>query len=165
MLIERRLYLMNNIAIKSDNGKFRFRGGGIIIQNGKVLMVHDEKRKYYYAIGGAVHIGEKASEAAVREVYEESGLIVEVEKLLLIQENFFELEDGLHHEIAFYYLMKDIGKQKIVSNRVLDNAEEGLVWLDINQLENDTVYPQIYKDILRKIPNEITHSVVDDRTK
>lgn len=147
----------------TEEGRFRLRGVGVIIQNGKVLMVHDEKRKYYYAIGGAVHIGEKTSEAAVREVYEESGLIVEVEKLLLTQENFFELEDGLHHEIAFYYLMKDIGNQKMASDRVVDNTEEGLVWLEINQLENDTVYPQIYKKILKEIPNEIIHSVVDDR--
>ena len=154
---------MKNIAMATEEGRFRLRGVGVIIQNGKVLMVHDEKRKYYYAIGGAVHIGEKTSEAAVREVYEESGLIVEVEKLLLTQENFFELEDGLHHEIAFYYLMKDIGNQKIASDRVVDNTEEGLAWLDINQLENDTVYPQIYKKILKEIPNEIIHSVVDDR--
>lgn len=154
---------MKDIAMATGEGRFRLRGVGVIIQNGKVLMVHDEKRKYYYAIGGAVHIGEKTSEAAIREVYEESGLIVEVEKLLLTQENFFELEDGLHHEIAYYYLMKDIGNQKIASDRVVDNTEEGLVWLDINQLENDTVYPKIYKKILKEIPNEIIHSVVDDR--
>lgn len=105
----------------------------------------------------------KTSDAAIREVYEESGLVVEVEKLLFTQENFFEMEDGLHHEIGFYYLMKDIGKQKISSNRVLDNDEEGLVWLDINKLENYIVYPKIYNDILRKLPTKIIHSVVDDR--
>lgn len=155
---------MNDVAIKHENMRFRLRGVGVVIQDGKVLMVHDEKRKYYYPIGGAVHIGEKTAEAAVREVYEESGLIVEIKKLLFTQENFFELDGNLHHEIAFYYLMKDIGEQKILSNRVLDDSNEGLAWLDINELDmdNNIIYPEIYKKLLREIPNEIIHSVVDE---
>ena len=154
---------MYNIAIKSDEGRFRLRGVGIIIKDNKVLMVHDEKRKYYYAIGGATHIGETTKDAAIREVYEESGLKVEVDRLVLVQENFFEMEDGMHHEIAFYYLMKDIGSQKISGTRVLDFEEEGLEWLDIDTLLDNRVYPEIYSKILKDIPDEIIHSVVDER--
>lgn len=154
---------MCNIGFETESGHFRFRGVGIVIKDGKVLMVHDEKRKYYYAIGGAVKIGEKASDAAIREVYEESGLKVEIDRLVLIQENFFELEDGMHHELAFYYLMKDIGEQQIASDRVLDFADEGLEWISIDRLSAYKVFPQIYNDILKEIPTEIVHSVVDDR--
>ena len=154
---------MCNIGFKTEAGRFRFRGVGIVIKEGKVLMVHDEKRKYYYAIGGAVKIGEKASDAAVREVYEESGLKVEIDRLVLVQENFFELEDGIHHELAFYYLMKDIGAQRVAGDRVLDCSEEGLKWIDIEKISDYKIYPQIYNDILKDIPTEIVHSVVDDR--
>ena len=154
---------MCNIGMQFESGRFRLRGVGIVIKDGKVLMVHDEKRKYYYAIGGAVHVGEKTSEAAVREVYEESGLKVEIDRLLLVQENFFEMEDGLHHEVAFYYLMKDIGNQKLSGDRVLDFEDEGLEWLSICDLAEYKVYPQIYNDILKDIPNEVVHNVVDDR--
>lgn len=154
---------MYDIGFKFDAGRFRLRSVGIIIKNGKVLMVHDEKRKYYYAIGGAVHVGEKTSEAAVREVFEESGLNVEIDRLLFIQENFFEMKDGLHHEVAFYYLMKDIGEQELSGDRVLDFNDEGLEWLSISELSNYKVYPQIYNEILKEIPNEITHYVVDER--
>lgn len=154
---------MCDIGFETEAGRFRFRGIGIVIKDGKVLMVHDEKRKYYYAIGGAVKIGETASDAAIREVYEESGLKVEIDKLVLIQENFFELEDGMHHEVAFYYLMKDIGEQQTTSDRVLDSADESLEWLCIDDLLNYMVFPQIYNDILKEIPKGIVHSVVDDR--
>lgn len=154
---------MCDIGVKFDSGRFRLRGVGVIVKNGKVLMVHDEKRKYYYAIGGAVRIGEKTSDAAVREVFEESGLHVEIDRLILIQENFFEMEDGLHHEVSFYYLMKDIGEQKICGDRVLDFNEEGLEWLSISDLSNYRIYPQIYHVILKEIPNEIIHFVVDER--
>ena len=155
--------MYDDIGIKFDSGRFRLRGVGIIIKNGKVLMVHDEKRKYYYAIGGAVRVGEKTSDAAIREVFEESGLSVEIDRLLLVQENFFEMEDGLHHEVAFYYLMKDIGNQEISDDRVLDFNDEGLEWLSISELSNYKVYPQIYNVILKEIPNEIVHIVVDER--
>lgn len=154
---------MCDIGIKFESGRFRLRGVGIVIKDGKVLMVHDEKRKYYYAIGGATRVGEKTSDAAVREVYEESGLKVEIDRLVLVQENFFEMEDGLHHEVAFYYLMKDIGKQKISGDRVLDFKDEGLEWLDIYDLSKNKVYPKIYNQILKDIPNEIVHYVVDER--
>lgn len=154
---------MCDIGFSSDAGRFRLRGVGIIIKNGKVLMVHDEKRKYYYAIGGAVRVGEKTSDAAIREVFEESGLKVEIDRLVLIQENFFEMEDGSHHEVAFYYLMKDIGDQEISGDRVLDFNDEGLEWLSISKLSNYEVYPRIYNEILKDIPKEIVHLVVDER--
>lgn len=50
---------MCNIGVKFDAGRFRLRGVGIIIKDGKVLMVHDEKRKYYYAIGGQYMLAKK----------------------------------------------------------------------------------------------------------
>ena len=127
------------------------------------ICVACETLTYYYAIGGAVKIGEKASDAAVREVYEESGLKVEIDRLVLVQENFFELEDGMHHELAFYYLMKDIGEQKVAGDRVLDCSEEGLEWIDLEKMSEYKIYPKIYNDILKDIPTEIIHSVVDDR--
>lgn len=154
---------MYDIGMKFDVGSFRLRGVGVVIKDGKVLMIHDEKRKYYYAIGGAVRVGEKTSDAAIREVYEESGLKVEVDRLLFVQESFFEMEDGLHHEVAFYYLMKDIGEQKIVGDRVLDYTDEGLVWLSICNLEKCKVYPKIYNVILNNMPNEVIHFVSDER--
>ena len=153
----------DNIAFRSEAGRFRLRGVGIVLKDGKVLMVHDEKRKYYYAIGGAVHIGELTSDAAVREVREESGLEVEIDRLVMVQENLFNMEDGFHHELAFYYLMKDIGEQEIAGDRVQDFSEEGLAWLPVAELENYKVYPRIYTTLLKDIPEEVVHSQVDDR--
>ena len=153
---------MSDIAMKFDEGKFRMRGVGIIIRDGKVLMVHDELRKYYYAIGGAVRLGETTEEAAVREVYEESGLRVEPERLALVQENRFILDGELHHEVSFYDLMKDIGDQK-TGERVLDYAAEGLVWMDIATLEEHKVFPRIYSTLLKELPDGIVHSMEDER--
>lgn len=156
---------MDDIGFKTDSGKFRLRGVGIVIKDGCVLMVHDEKRGYYYPIGGAVRIGESTEEAAVREVFEESGLKVNIDRLLLVQENFFDIEDELHHEIAFCYLMKDIGDQELSGDRVLDYSAEGLAWLQIERFHEYKAYPEIYGTLLKDLPSEITHIVVNDSKK
>lgn len=49
---------------------------GIIIQDGKVAMVHSLKYDYYKFPGGGMEDGESMEEALLREVAEESGLQV-----------------------------------------------------------------------------------------
>ena len=49
---------------------------GIIIRDGKVGMVHSLKYNYYKFPGGGIKLGEEQWETLIREVREESGLIV-----------------------------------------------------------------------------------------
>ena len=51
----------------------------------------------------------------------------------------------------------------IKNDRVLDLNDEGLEWLSISGLSNYRVYPQIYNAILKELPTEIVHFVVDER--
>lgn len=60
------------------NGKVGVRPSarGIIIRDGKIGMVHSLKYDYYKFPGGGIESGENHIEALVREVREESGLVV-----------------------------------------------------------------------------------------
>ena len=49
---------------------------GIIIRDGRVLMVHSLKYDYYKFPGGGIEPGESLTEALAREVAEESGMAV-----------------------------------------------------------------------------------------
>ena len=49
---------------------------GIILRNGKVAMVHSLKYDYYKFPGGGIETGESLEQALIREVAEESGLVV-----------------------------------------------------------------------------------------
>lgn len=49
---------------------------GIIIRDGKVAMMHSKKYDYYKLPGGGIELGETLEETLIREVREESGLIV-----------------------------------------------------------------------------------------
>lgn len=54
----------------------------IIIQDGKVAMVHSLKYNYYKFPGGGIEPGESHSEALIRETLEESGLMVIPDSIL-----------------------------------------------------------------------------------
>ena len=54
-------------------------------------------------------MNEKAEDAVIREVFEETGVVYEIDRLAIIHENFFNENQGSLkglncHEVCFYYL-------------------------------------------------------------
>lgn len=82
---------------------------GIVIKDGKIAMMHSLKYDYYKLPGGGIEEGEQLEDTLVREVREESGLIVKKDSIrefgyvrriekgkiedIFIQENFYFLCD------------------------------------------------------------------------
>ena len=60
-----------DISFKAGNEKFNYRVCAMIISDGKILAMQDERSPYYYLPGGRVMLGETAEEAVIREVQEE----------------------------------------------------------------------------------------------
>lgn len=97
---------------------------GIIIKDGKIAMMHSLKYDYYKLPGGGIEEGESYEETLVREVKEESGLIV-------IKDSIKEfgyvrrIEKGKIEDIFvqenFYYLC-DV--EEMVQAQELDDYEE-----------------------------------------
>ena len=63
-----------DISFISGNDKFNYRVFAMIISDGKILAMHDERSPYYYLPGGRVVLGETAEHAVIREVQEELGV-------------------------------------------------------------------------------------------
>ncbi len=88
--------------------EFLVRACGILIHAGAVLAQEgDDGRggRGYALPGGHLEFGETLAMCLSREVYEESGLNVEAEKLVYVHENFYTLRDVTTHEIGFYFLV------------------------------------------------------------
>ncbi len=155
---------MFDCGFTKENNWFRYRAAAIIVENDCVLLATNDNVDYYYSVGGGVQMGEKAEDAVVREVFEETGVHYEIDRLAVIHENFFigseTLKDFNCHEIAFYFLMKSRGSQELNSNSFTqDNIKEGMVWIPIDELDNHTVYPTFLKEYLSKESKEIEHIV------
>lgn len=63
--------------------RMRDRGAAIIIQEGKLALIKRirDKDVYYVFPGGGIEEGESLEEATVREVYEELGIHIQIERL------------------------------------------------------------------------------------
>ncbi len=134
--------------VKEDKW-FRVRACAVIVQDNKVLMCKNKMDDFYYSVGGGIHHGEKIEDAVIREVFEETGEMLEIDRLLFIHQNFFDgnfslfLDNELKcHEIAFYFLMKETDKNLINVGKTTDNKEEKTVWINFNDFKTKTVYPK-----------------------
>ena len=162
---------MYDCGFIKENNWFRYRAAAIIIENDCVLFAKNELTDYMYSIGGGVHMGEKAEDSVIREVYEETGVYYEIEQLAVIHENFFddssdEVLKGLNcHEICFYYLMKSRGTQELNSNSFINGVKEEMCWIPIKDLDKYKAFPGFLKDYLAKEHFGVEHIVTDERSK
>lgn len=150
-------------GFQNGDGWFRYRAAAIIIEDGCVLFAKNELDSYYYSIGGGVHLGEMAEDAVKREVFEETGVSYEIDRLAFIHENFFEGSgtlDGLKcHEVAFYFLMKSRGTKELNSNSYSLGVREYMHWLPINKLTEYVAYPSFFADKLLNLKDTVEHIV------
>ena len=151
-----------------ENNWFRYRAAAIIIENDCVLFASNEKEDYYYSVGGGVHMGETAQDAVIREVFEETGVYYEIDRLAVIHENFFKENSGTLkglncHEITLYFLMKPRGTNKLNSNSYTNGVKEEMIWIPIKDLDKYKAFPTFLKDYLDKESLGIEHIITDDR--
>lgn len=149
----------------TENKWFRYRAAAVIIENGCVLMANNERDPHYYSVGGGVHCGETAEAAVIREVFEETGIHYDIDRLVFIHENFFRGKggsiDGLDcHEVTLYFLMKTRGTQQLDCHSInSDGLKENMVWLPIDKLGTYFAYPEFFREKLKKLPQTVEHIV------
>ena len=146
---------------------FRYRAAGIIIEDGCVLFAANDVDDYLYSVGGGVHVGESAEDAVVREVYEETGVRYEVDRLAFIHENFVEtggMLEGLKcHELTFYFLMKPRGTRELNSHSVTSGGvPEHMHWIPMGDMEKYKHFPTFLGEELRNPNPGIRHIVTHE---
>lgn len=148
---------------------FRYRAGAIIAEDGCVLLVGNDKEDYLYSVGGGVHMGETAEDAVIREVYEETGVRYDIDRLAVIHENFWygdgAYDKGLRcHEISLYFLMKPRGTRELNSDSYTHfNDKETMNWIPIDELDSYRYYPSFLKDYLSRDHDCVEHIITDER--
>ena len=143
-----------------------FGAGAIIIKDGKLLAVKHKDYPHYYTVGGRIEFNETSEEAVIREVFEETGYKLEIERLAIIQERFIilSINKEKHHEFVFFYIMKNCGDINITDNTVTDQPTKTLHWIPINDLEQTNIVPPILKTKNKTLNNNtgIEHIISKD---
>ena len=151
-----------DISFRSGDEKFNYRVCAMMISNGKILAMHDERSPYYYLPGGRVGIGETAENAVIREVQEEVGVTPKIVRPLWLNQAFFtEDVDNLHyHELCIYFLM-DIADTDLLVRGEKFTTNEGcrthtFEWLEFDRLKDEYFYPLFLKKDIFNLPNMFT---------
>jgi len=155
-----------DLTFTTPYGRFNYRVGAIIIHDGKILLMSNPEVPYLYSVGGRVNYNETTEEAVVREVLEETGIELAVDRPVFFHEQFFNEEvTGEHfHEIALYYLMKDsaaLGNLKCSSVTERGVSEE-LIWIPLDELERHYVVPVSIARELENLPEHLIPIVEKD---
>ena len=156
-----------DMCVRCDEGVINIRVGAIIMKDDKVLMVKNNRNDYYYSVGGRIQFGETAEQAVKREVKEELGFEVEVDRLGFICEAYFygtigDKLERLIYEPAFYFFMKVPNDFELENNTFLeDGTPEYLEWVPLDTTK--TIYPEFFKTELKNPSREIKHIVADER--
>ena len=124
----------------------RISAGAIIEQDQRILMVRCRKEgayDFWVAPGGGVQGREELAQAALREVREETGLVVAIGPLLYVEEL---LGSGVRH-CKFWFGGRVLGGRLDVSSR--EATEEGIVqadWLSRADLAGVQAFPPVLLD-------------------
>lgn len=155
--------MKHDLCVKTEDGILNIRVGAIIMKEDRFLMVENDRFDHMYSVGGRIKFGETAEEAVKREVYEETGVQMEVDRLGFIHENYF-LGDSLIkqgnivHEISFFFYMKvPSGFEPVCNSFTEDGNKENLVWIRADH--NKKYYPEFFKTELSKPSKEVKHFV------
>jgi len=159
--------MSKDMCVPCGDGIINIRTGAIIQKDSKILMVGNERSDYLYSVGGRIKMGESAEEAIVREVLEETGVKMEIDRLGFVHENYFYGDaptnyGKLIYEISFYFYMKTPEDFEPVSDSFTeDEVRERLVWVSLD--EDVKMYPEFFKTELKNPTETVKHFINDER--
>lgn len=152
-----------DLTLPVGGGKLNIRVGAIILRDGQLLMVDPGGLNYLFTVGGRVQFGESTEEAVVREVFEETGVRMEIDRLGFVHEAFFpgaspEKRGFQIQEFCFFYYMKVPQGFSPRSERFADSGPEmRLRWIPVDS--EARYYPEFFRTELAHPSPEIRHIV------
>ena len=156
-----------DMFVRCGDGFVNLRVGAIIMREGRFLMVGNERNDYLYSVGGRIKFGETAEEAVRREVLEETGVELEIDRLGFVHENYF-MGDAPYsrgkpiYEMSWYFFMKTPEDFAPVSESFAEGkGRERLVWVSPD--EDRKYFPAFFRTELASADTEVKHIITDDR--
>lgn len=110
---------------------YRHSAGGVIIDKNRVLTISWTTHNYIAFPKGGIDSNETSEEAAVREVFEETGYKARIISPIKSYTHNFDRGDEHHHHTVDYYLMELVDSSPPTPQR--ENGEDfENIWFDIS---------------------------------
>jgi 8-oxo-dGTP pyrophosphatase MutT (NUDIX family) len=161
------------LIIRQDSLRFVYRVAGVAQHQDRVLLHRSEHDHFWSLPGGRGEMLEPSLETLRREMSEETGLAVTVDRLLWVVENFFDHTGKTYHELGLYFLMSFppdspvwskgdtfLGQEVFPDGRRLSLHFQ---WFPLASLETLTVYPSFLPAGLRQLPPTVEHIIHNGR--
>jgi 8-oxo-dGTP pyrophosphatase MutT (NUDIX family) len=127
----------------------------IVVYDGQVLLMKMRHSGKYHPPGGGISVGERVEDTLKREVREETGIEVEVERFAHFEELFFYYDPSgtAYHGLHFYYVCRPKTLTLLDDTQVNDDAAEKPRWVSIQglQAQNFQAHGDIILDLCRKV--------------
>lgn len=129
--------------------KYVVLGGTVPIYKGKILITQRSFKSKFMPGNwglpcGKIDFGEDVEEAALRELYEETGITGTIARIIGTSK-FVGIKEGVHlHNIQINYLV-DLDHDHVK----LDSSSEAYKWIDIQDYENSPI-DEFNKKVIRQ---------------
>lgn len=130
----------------------------ILIENNKVLCISCkyEDGEYFPFPGGGLEAGETMEETAIREMFEETGLIVKSKKLVYVNDWIKDRKTNTRVLNIFFWVER-IGGQIIQGEKDGEKVKE-IVWIPIADLHKIDFRPKYLAD---RLPEDVKRKFQD----
>ncbi len=127
----------------------------IAVYDGKVLLMEMRHTAKYHPPGGGIRVGERIKDALKREIREEAGIEVEIERLARFEELFFYYDpsETAYHGLHFYYVCYPKTLALLDDAQVEDDAAGKPRWVSIQDLQAQDF--QSHGDIILDLCKEV----------
>jgi len=124
--------------------------GVVIVKNSSVLLIRrgNEPSKGLWSVpGGLIELGETVEEAAHREVKEETGIDIRIERLLEVANNIVRDEQD---KIRFHYVLIDFLAHPLSTSLKSQSDASEAKWVHLKELSDYSLTKGAMK-LMRKI--------------
>jgi ADP-ribose pyrophosphatase YjhB (NUDIX family) len=155
------------IEFTKDSVRFNYRVAGVCVQQAHVLLHREITWGVWALPGGRVQWLESSRDALLREMEEETGLRVDVGRLLWSVENFFAFDGLRFHELGLYYAMTlpdGSSRNDVGSEFTGFEGEVPIIfrWVRIDRLQDLPLFPAFLRSALASLPNHPVHVIHRD---
>lgn len=153
---------MRDIQFEADDKKFNCRVVGICVKENRIFLSKLKDDAYWTFVGGKVAFGEATDAAILREYKEEVGVDLQIDKLIALIENFFDMQGDSWHQYIFFYQLRDDNDVLDFfegERQIADNKDGIYRWFDLSELQNLSLKPDCSLEIIKSNSKNIQHYI------